>query len=82
MIEVNVNYETDESVETIEEEQAYYNMMDGEVVFIVEDRGDEVTVLDMTGSVEIWAKEGTIFQDEYVWTDLIPVEWSEIEVDQ
>jgi hypothetical protein len=68
-------YQKDTDVDGLREEQIYWNMNDGEYFLVIEDRGDEVTIATLhDGSIEIYEKEGMIFNDECVWSAIIPVE--------
>lgn len=72
-----LKYEVDEDHpdDEMRTEQWYWNAMDGELILFVSIDEDEVVVADQSGAVEIREREGMIFNPEYVWSDLIPVEF-------
>jgi hypothetical protein len=80
--QVTLNFEPDrdkEPDEELHEEQWYWNYNDGELFLLLENRGDEVTIANMDGSVEFSQKEGTIFQSECIGHEITPVDFSNLQ---
>lgn len=83
-IEVSYNSEGESVSEQdeLKEEQVYWNANDGHMFILLYDQGDAVTIAQLNGEISTWEKEGTIFNDECVGTEILPVEQAHMTVSQ
>jgi hypothetical protein len=80
--QVTLNFEPDrdkEPDEELHEEQWYWNYNDGELFYLLENREDEVTIIQMDGSVDIYEKEGMIYQSECIGHEIRPVNFEDVD---
>ena len=77
---INISFEPEwEDDEELQEEQWYWNYNDGELFYLLENREDEVTIIQMDGSVDIYEKEGMIYQSECIGHEIRPVNFEDVD---
>jgi len=77
---INISFEPEwEDDEELQEEQWYWNYNDGELFYLLENREDEVTIIQMDGSVDIYEKEGMIYQSECIGYEIRPVNFEDVD---
>lgn len=75
MPEIKAEFVEDDeaSMDQIETEQWYWNFVDGELFCPISVGEREVTVMFDSGAVEMWHRRNSVFEDDALGEDIVPV---------